>query len=85
MCDFKVEMFDREMFTDRLKELRHGLKMSQERMSEQAGLARCTVTAWENEKNMPSVSALWQFCNCFGVSMDWLTGLDVKGGGSCSD
>lgn len=83
MCDLKVEMFDYKTFTNRIKEVRRKAGISQEQMSLEAGLSRYTITAWENEKNVPSVVSLWQFCNTYGVSMDWLCGLE-KGEGTCS-
>lgn len=78
------KQFDFREFSKRVRIVRFEKGMSQTRMSVDAGLTRHTINSWENGKNMPSVSNLFQFCSAYGVSMDWICGLD-KGEGSYSN
>lgn len=62
----------------------HGLRkrsgMSQEGLAERLGIARQTVSKWENGQAVPEIAALIQLCDLYGVSLDQL----LRGGDGCA-
>lgn len=55
-----------------LKMLRISKKISQKSLAEMMGITYQQVQKYENGLNRISVSRLWQFCNIFEVSPDFL-------------
>lgn len=55
-----------------LKMLRISKKISQKALAEMMGITYQQVQKYENGLNRISVSRLWQFCNIFEVSPDFL-------------
>lgn len=66
------------LFGERVKELRLARNLMQVQLAKELGLAKQTVSNWENEYIQPSVETLWLVADYFGVSMDYLMGRDNK-------
>lgn len=66
------------LFGERVKELRLARNLMQVQLAKELGLAKQTVSNWENEYIQPSVETLWMVADYFGVSMDYLMGRDNK-------
>ena len=63
-------------FAERLKELRIEMELSQKDLSKATGLSRPAVVHWENNDRVPSVVAVVRLAKFFGVSTDYLLGLE---------
>lgn len=65
-----------KVFNERLKELRNEKELSQEELAKQSGLSRSAVSAWESGTRVPSAAAIIVLAKFFGVSSDYLLGLE---------
>ena len=63
-------------FGVRLKTLREVKKLNQAQLAERVGITKSMVSAYENSIRMPSYSVLIRFAGLFGVSVDYLLGVD---------
>ena len=63
---------------NRIKQLRQSKspRMSQEKLADMVGVGRSTVAMWESGKNQPDNTALIKMASLFGVSTDYILGLD---------
>lgn len=61
--------------TNRIKELREELHMTQVRLSIELEVAQETVSAYEKGKSYPSVATLLKLCKIFNTSSDYILGL----------
>ena len=68
-------------FANTLKELRHKANITQEQLADQLSLSPQAVSRWENGLAMPDISNLPKIALFFGVSVDFLLGIDS----SCYD
>lgn len=68
----KDEIFVSNLIGQKLKTLRKGRKMSQERLGEELGLTRATISNWETGRRAPHLSELKRVCEYFGVSLDYM-------------
>ena len=64
------------MFAERLKELRLEKEIPQERLAEELGVGNGTISLWETGKREPKLSNLMIIAEYFGVSIDYLAGLE---------
>ena len=64
------------MLGQRISELRTALGWSQVDLAKKLGVAKQTVSNWENENIQPSIEMLIRLAKLFGVSADYLLGLD---------
>lgn len=64
------------MLGQRIYELRSSLGWSQVELSKRLQVAKQTVSNWENENIQPSIEMLVRLSKIFGVSTDYLLGLD---------
>ncbi len=64
------------MLGQRIVELRSVLGWSQVEMAKRLNVAKQTVSNWENENIQPSIEMLVRLSRLFGVSTDYLLGLD---------
>ena len=64
------------MLGQRINELRHSHGWSQVELAKRLGVAKQTVSNWENENIQPSIEMLVRLSNIFNVSTDYLLGLD---------
>ena len=65
-----------EIFAEKLKELRLEKELSQSELSKQTGLSRSAIAFWELCKRVPSAEAVVILAKYFGVSADYLLGLE---------
>jgi transcriptional regulator with XRE-family HTH domain len=61
---------------ERIIQLRKQRGMSQTELAKALGLSRSSVNAWERETAQPSPDALVALSRLFGVSTDYLLGID---------
>lgn len=66
------------MFAKRIKYLRQTKELNQVQLSEKLGVAKQSVSNWENDNIMPSVEMLEKIADFFNVSTDYLLGRDGK-------
>lgn len=60
------------LFGDRLKELRKERNLTQEDIGNLCGVAKNTVSNWENNANQPSFEIVKKIAQYFGVTIDYL-------------
>ena len=61
-------------FSLNLANLRKNSKLSQEKLANDIGVARYTVSDWENERTQPDNESLDKLATYFNVSVDYLLG-----------
>ena len=66
----------KDIFAERLKELRQEKDISQETLAKELGVGNGTISLWENGKREPKLSNLILIAEYFGVSIDYLAGLE---------
>ena len=49
--------------------------IGQNKLARELGLSNASISYWENEKQEPTASALYKLASYFGVSCDYLLGL----------
>lgn len=64
------------MLGQRICELRTALGWSQVELAKRLGVAKQTVSNWENENIQPSIEMLVRLSRLFNVSTDYLLGLE---------
>lgn len=67
-----------EIFALRLRQLREQKKLKRVVLSELCGLHRNAVSQYERGEKVPTVHAVEQFADYFGVSVDYLLGRKEK-------
>ena len=65
-----------KIFGERLKELRLAKGLSAAKLGKILGVSDSTIIRWENATIIPSVFSLKLVAECFGVSADYLIGLE---------
>lgn len=73
---FCYNFFKMENFGERLKELRTEAGITQKQLASEIGNAQSAIAYWETNKQEPTISALKKLCVFFGVSADYLIGLE---------
>ena len=66
----------REKFADRLKELRLEKQVGQVELASSINVSKGIISLWENGLREPSLSNLVAIAKYFGVSIDYLVGLE---------
>ena len=61
-----------EEIKDRIKKIRHSLKLTQRQLADQLGIGWETVAGWEQGKIKPGHARLYVIADKFGVNLDWL-------------
>ena len=64
------------MLGQRISELRTAFGWSQVDLAKRLGVAKQTVSNWENENIQPSIEMLVRLAKLFGITTDYLLGLD---------
>ncbi len=64
------------MLGQRIMEMRSAFGWSQVELGKRLGVAKQTVSNWENDNIQPSIEMLIRLCKIFRVSADYLLGLD---------
>ncbi|MBE5758007.1 MAG: helix-turn-helix transcriptional regulator [Clostridiales bacterium] len=63
-------------FGERLNYLRNEKKMSALKLSEVLNVSHSTIIRWEKGEILPSIEHLYNIATYFGVSADYLIGLE---------
>lgn len=72
-------MFPKEIFAQRLNQLRTQNKISMQKLADEIGLKnKGTIGQFETEVTAPSADTLIALANYFNVSLDYLVGLSDK-------
>ena len=64
------------MIADRIKDLREVKKLTQSDLAKHLGITRSSVNAWEQGISVPSTQYVVELSRAFGVSTDYLLGVD---------
>ena len=64
-------------FGERLKGLRTGFPMTQQRLADEIGVTKSVVSAYETSSRYPSYPSRLRIAEVFGVSTDYLLGRDT--------
>ena len=64
--------------SDRILNLRKERGLSQETFAEMLGVSRQSVSRWESGAAVPEIDKILLISNIFGVSTDYLLGLDKE-------
>lgn len=64
------------MLGQRISELRLGFGWSQVDLAKRLGVAKQTVSNWENENIQPSIEMLVRLAKLFNVTTDYMLGLE---------
>lgn len=65
-------------FSVNLTNLRKNQKLSQEKLANDIGVARYTISDWENERTQPDNESLKKLSRYFNVSTDYLLGISKE-------
>lgn len=65
-----------KIFAERLRELRTEKNLSMKDLAKEIGTTDAAISNWENEINEPKISYLKTIALFFGVSTDYLLGLE---------
>jgi transcriptional regulator with XRE-family HTH domain len=63
--------------SERIKQLREEQGLTRVEMAEKLGLNKSSITRYENKNIRPTLDIMISIHNIFGVSLDWLSGLDT--------
>lgn len=64
------------MLSQRISELRSAFGWSQVELARRLKVAKQTVSNWENDNIQPSIEMLVRLAKTFGVTTDYMLGLD---------
>lgn len=64
------------MLGERIFELRTAFGWSQVQLAQKLNISKQTVSNWENDNIQPSIEMLLRIAKTFGVTTDYLLGLD---------
>ncbi|MBE5746885.1 MAG: helix-turn-helix transcriptional regulator [Clostridiales bacterium] len=65
-----------KIFAERFKELRLEKGIGQEQLAKELGVGKATISLWENGLREPKLYSLVIIAKYFGVSIDYLAGLE---------
>lgn len=65
-----------ETFGQRLKAFREEKNITQEQLAEAIGYGKSTVSFWENDLKVPSITVITKIAKHYNVSADYLLGLE---------
>ncbi len=66
----------KNIFKERLKELREDKNMSQNALSKQIKVSQPAIVKWENGERTPTMESLIILATFFDVTIDYLVGLE---------
>ena len=66
----------KDKFPEKIKDLREEKGISQEKLADELGISHGIISFWENVKREPKLSNLILLAGYFGVSIDYLAGLE---------
>ena len=69
-----------KIFGNRLREIRTEYKVTQQTIAKIFNVSKMTISAWETDKQEPSIDDIAKLCKFFKVSSDYLLGLEDEAG-----
>lgn len=69
---------DLQIFSERLKQLRNSLNITQKEFAKKIGVTAAALSAYENNQKNPSIAVARRIAENFHVSIDWLCGFSEK-------
>lgn len=66
------------MLNERIRKLRLAGNLSQVDLAKKLNVTKQSVSNWENDNILPSIEMLVELARTFGVSTDYLLGLDDR-------
>lgn len=72
------------IFSNRIKTLRLNSKFTQKSLAQKLGVTEVTVGCWEKGTKTPSMQSIIEMSKLFGVSADFILGIDDTGNGELS-
>lgn len=69
----------KEVFANRLRELRIAKKLSQTELAEKLGVSRGSISFYENGERTANIDFIYKIAQFFNVSTDFLLGYDYPG------
>ena len=70
-----MKEFDRQVFGERLKQLRTDKNIGQNLLAKELGFINASISYWETGKQLPSIEVVYKLAVYFQVSADYLLGL----------
>lgn len=64
------------IFAERLKELREERNLTLKKLAKEIGVTDIAISRWENNLRVPNIDNLYLLAKYFGVSADYLIGLE---------
>lgn len=65
-----------ETFGEKLKDLRHEKEIGQLKLAKELGVGKSVISYWELNRCEPTLSNLIKLAEYFGVTIDFLAGLE---------
>lgn len=65
-------------FPDKLKQLRNSEGLTQEKLAQRLNITKSMISAYETGMRLPSLDIIIKLSNTFGVSSDYLLGIDKR-------
>jgi transcriptional regulator with XRE-family HTH domain len=62
-----------------MTELREGFGLTRLEMAKKLGVNKSTITRYESGNMNPTIEMLLKIREIFGVTIDWITGVDTEG------
>lgn len=69
-----------ENLGEKIKYLRVSQNLTQPQLAKKIGVSNGIISIWENNINEPKANYIKKMCYCFGVSADYLLGLEDETG-----
>lgn len=67
-------MYNKEILSKRIKELRQEKNLTQRQLAEKANTTATSISAYEKGKKTPTIEVLCNIANALETSVDWLCG-----------
>lgn len=65
----------KDIFPQRLKQLRHELNLSQKELAESIEISAMAISTYESGTKSPSIDTVFKISQKYNISIDWLCGL----------
>jgi transcriptional regulator with XRE-family HTH domain len=71
---YNINMSDlKQLIAQNLVELRKSRKYTQQDIANMVQYSDKAVSKWEKGESLPDIEVLYQICNIYGVTLDYLT------------
>ena len=71
-----MKNFDTQSLGERIKSLRQEKGVGQNQLAKELNFSNASISYWETGKQIPSAEVIFKLANYFGVSADYLLGLE---------